>query len=104
MLNLPAAHVDVAALEQYLGSQVASLRRGEGHVIIDLSTEDDDARDDDLEDVPDLATLSPVRVALLQGDMGPAYVACFWRCRQASWTRTTSSRRCRRAWRHRTPR
>jgi hypothetical protein len=75
MLRLPAAQIDVAALEQYLGSHVASLRRGKGHVIVDLSTEEDEVADDDLDDVPDLATLGPIRAALLQGDMGPAYVA-----------------------------
>jgi hypothetical protein len=75
MLRLPAAQIDVAALEQYLGSHVASLRRGKGHVIVDLSTEEDEVTDDDLDDVPDLATLGPIRAALLQGDMGPAYVA-----------------------------
>jgi hypothetical protein len=75
MLRLPAAQIDVAALGQYLGSHVASLQRGKGHVIVDLSTEEDEVTDDDLDDVPDLATLGPIRAALLQGDMGPAYVA-----------------------------
>jgi hypothetical protein len=75
MLKLPTAQVDVAALEPYFGSHVASLQRGKGHVIVDLSTDEDESPDDDLDDVPDLATLSPIRAALLQGDMGPAYVA-----------------------------
>jgi hypothetical protein len=73
-LRIPAGHVAPKLLRTYLPRGAARLSVAGKHVILDLTSEGDEPPDDFYHDAP-LATLTPIRAELEQGDLRPAYLA-----------------------------
>lgn len=75
MLRLPKARVDVKVLKGYfIGRHAARLTPAGEHVVLDLTSEDEEP-EDDVQSQGSLAALSPLREELLRGDLRSAYLA-----------------------------
>jgi hypothetical protein len=74
MLRLPVSRIDLRQWKPYFPGGPASLTQTDGHVVIDLRS-DDEAPEDDWLEAGILDVLTPLRAQLLQGDMSAAYLA-----------------------------
>jgi hypothetical protein len=74
VLRISATHVEPKRLRAYFPRGAARLSVAGRHVVLDLTSEEEEPRDDFSWDSP-LATLTPIRAELAQGDLRPAYLA-----------------------------
>jgi hypothetical protein len=74
MLRLPIARVDAKSLRAYFVGDGTSARIAREHLIIDLTTQDEEP-DYDEEGQGSLAALAPLRAELMRGDLRVAYLA-----------------------------
>ena len=75
MLRLPKARVDMKVLKAYfIGRHAARLTSASEHVVLDLTSENEEP-EDDVGSPGSLAALSPLRAELLRGDLRSAYLA-----------------------------
>lgn len=75
MLRLPRASLDPATVARYCVGDAASARATRTHVIVDLSSEDEDGVEDWVEPEGRLAAIVAARAELAAGDLRPLYLA-----------------------------
>jgi len=75
MFRLPITAVDVTALQPYFPGESAALTTTGEHAILDLVSETDEPEDDWFEAGHLAGSLTPLRAALVGGDLRMAYLA-----------------------------
>ena len=75
MFRLPITAVDVSALQPYFPGESATLTTTGEHAILDLVSETDEPEDDWFEAGHLTGSLTPLRAALVAGDLRVAYLA-----------------------------
>ena len=74
MFRLPASRIDLRRLKPYFPGESATLKKAGDHVVIDLRSDTEEPEESWCEGSR-LGALVPLRSALLQGDLSPAYLA-----------------------------
>jgi len=75
MLRVPKVRVDMKSMKPYFaGGHATRLTSAGEHVVLDLTSETEDAEYDE-QSQGSLAALSPLRAELMHGDLRPAYLA-----------------------------